>query len=147
MDWKGGFNLTYKVGPSLAGNLKVHVNVNNELTNRTIHNVIATIRGHVEPDRYVIIGNQRDSLTNGAADSASGTAAFLELARTFSSLVRDGWKPRRSIIFCSWGAEEFNLLGSTEWVEEMNKVLYSRAVAYININMLVCYLVLLVSSK
>lgn len=111
--------------------------VNNRLENKTIHNVIGTIRGRVEPDRYVIVGNQRDSLSKGAVDSAAGSAAFLELARVFGDLVASGWKPRRSIVFCSWGAEEFNLIGSTEFVEETLKILYMRAVAYININLMV----------
>ena len=140
-DWKGGLNLTYKVGPGLRDKLRVHICVNNELVNKTIYNVLGTIRGRIEPDRYIIVGNQRDSPSTGAVDSASGTAAFLELARVFSTLVQEGWRPRRSIVFCSWGAEEFNLLGSTEWVEEMYKILYTRAVAYININMLVSLII------
>lgn len=134
-DWVGGFNVSFKVGPTLKDNVKVQLSVSNQLINRTIYNVMGTIRGKVEPDRYVIVGNQRDSTSKGAVDSASGTAAFLELARTFASLTQQGWQPRRSILFCSWGAEEFNLLGSTEWVEEMSKILYMRAVAYINVNM------------
>lgn len=138
-DWKGGFNLTYRVGPALKDNLKVRVSVNNELTNKTIYNVMGTIKGKVEPDRYIIIGNQRDSMSKGAIDSAMGTATFLELARVFGQLVREGWKPRRSIVFCSWGAEEFNLIGSTEFVEETLKILYMRAVAYININLVVSF--------
>lgn len=137
-DWQGGFNFTYKVGPKLKGNLQVQVAVHNQLLNKTITNVLATIRGRTEPDRYVIVGHKRDSHTSGALDSATGTALFLQIAGSFAALVRGGWRPRRSLLFCSWGAEEFNLLGSTEWVEEMSKILHTRAIAYVNINRPVC---------
>lgn len=137
-DWQGGFNFTYRVGPKLKGGRQsVRVEVANSLVNRTICNVLGAIRGRLEPDRWVIVGHKRDSHSQGALDSATGTAAFLQLAGAFAKLVTGGgggWRPRRSILFASWGAEEFNLLGSTEWVEEMNKLLYSRAVAYVNIN-------------
>lgn len=136
-EWRGGFNLTYRVGPGLINNLKVRVVVNSELENRTIHNVVATLKGNEEPDRYVIVGSQRDSLSHGAVDSISGHAVFLELAKVLGKMVHIGWKPRRSIVFCSWGAEEYNLAGSTEWVEDNLKLLQARAVAYININQVV----------
>lgn len=136
-DWTGGFNITYHIGPAMKNDIKVRVSVNNRLIRKTIHNVIGRIYGRLEPDRYVIIGSQRDSLSNGAIDSATGVGTFLEIARTFGNLVATGWRPARSILFCSWGAEEFNLIGSTEFVEESFKILYMRAVAYININLVV----------
>ncbi|KAH7639834.1 hypothetical protein HUG17_3867 [Dermatophagoides farinae] len=138
-DWKGGLNLTYRIGPKLKDNLKVRISVNNRLVRKTIYNVIGTIRGYDEPDRYVIIGNQRDSMTMGAIDSASGTGTFMEMARVFGDMVANGggWRPRRTLMFCSWGGEEFNLIGSTEFVEDLYKILYMRAVAYINVNLVV----------
>jgi len=95
------------------------------------------IEGAIEPDRYVLIGNHRDSWVKGAVDAASGIGAMLELSRVFGVLKKQGWRPRRSIIFCSWGAEEFNLLGLFKWVEENFHSLRARAVAYINANSIV----------
>ncbi|KAF8751392.1 hypothetical protein HU200_012066 [Digitaria exilis] len=103
-------------------------------TMATIENVFAVIEGAEEPDRYVILGNHRDAWTFGASDPNSGTAAMIELAQRFSMLQKQGWKPRRTIIFCSWDAEEYGLTGSTEWVEENQEMLSSKAVAYLNID-------------
>ncbi|CAD6229895.1 unnamed protein product [Miscanthus lutarioriparius] len=103
-------------------------------TMATIENVFTIIEGAEEPDRYVILGNHRDAWTFGASDPNSGTAAMIELAQRFSMLQKHGWRPRRTIIFCSWDAEEYGLTGSTEWVEENQEMLYSRAVAYLNID-------------
>ncbi len=127
------------MGPGFQNepNLKLHIKINNKLVNKTIYNVIGSIRGRVEPDRYVIIGNHRDAWFKGAVDSSAGTAAFLELSRVFGDLLKEGWRPRRSILFCSWGAEEFNLIGSTEWIEENAKILNGRAVAYVNSDIIV----------
>ena len=108
------------------------MNVHNKLVNRTIYNVIGYIRGNVEPDRYVMIGNHRDSWVDGAIDAAGGTGALLELSKVYGDLLKEGWRPRRTIMFCSWGAEEFNLMGSTEWLEEHIKLIQARSVAYIN---------------
>ena len=128
----------YRIGPGFIDpSYQLHLKVNNKLEPRTIQNVIGTIRGRSEPDRYVLIGNHRDSFTSGAMDSAGGAAALLELVGLFSSLVSDGWRPRRSIMFCSFGAEEFNLIGSTEWLEENMRMIQSKAVAYISSDILV----------
>lgn len=137
--WNGGFNFTYHLGPGFLTNssLKLHLQVNNNLVNKTIHNVVGYIKGRVEPDRYVIIGNHRDAWVRGAIDAAGGSAALLELSKVFGDLLKEGWRPRRTIMFCSWGAEEFNLIGSTEWIEEHNKLLHGRAVAYINSDIIV----------
>lgn len=78
----------------------------------TIHNVFAVIRGSEEPDRFVLLGNHRDAWTYGAVDPNSGTAALLEIARQYALLMRMGWKPRRTIILCSWDAEEFGMVGN-----------------------------------
>ena len=134
-------NITYNLGPGFKSddnsNLTLRLKITNQLVNKTIHNVIGSIRGRVEPDRYVIIGNHRDSWFNGAVDATAGTGAFLELSRVFGDLLQEGWRPRRTILFCSWGAEEFNLIGSTEWLEEYMKILHGRTVAYINSDIIV----------
>ncbi|RWS29270.1 N-acetylated-alpha-linked acidic dipeptidase 2-like protein [Leptotrombidium deliense] len=137
-DWAGVFNFTYRLGAGFQNtSLKLRLQVNNKYVNRTIHNVIGYMKGHVEPDRYVILGNHRDSWVNGAIDAAGGSAVFMELINVFGELRSRGWKPRRTIMFCSWGADEYNLIGSTEWLEENYKILYSRAVAYINADVVV----------
>lgn len=78
----------------------------------TIHNVFAVIKGSEEPDRYVLLGNHRDAWTYGAVDPNSGTAALLDIARRFALLMQSGWTPRRSILLCSWDAEEFGMVGN-----------------------------------
>lgn len=137
-EWAAGFNFTQKLGPLFKNPAwKIHMQVYNQLVNKTIYNVIGTIRGKTEPDRYVIVGGHRDAWAFGAIDGAGGTAALLELSRVFGRLLREGWRPRRTIMFCSWGAEEYNLIGSTEWLEENLKLLHGRAVAYVNADILV----------
>ncbi|KAL6638010.1 hypothetical protein ACP70R_025582 [Stipagrostis hirtigluma subsp. patula] len=100
----------------------------------TIRDVFAIIKGYEEPDRYVILGNHRDAWTYGAVDPNSGTAALLDIARRLGIMLQSGWTPRRSIILCSWDAEEFGMIGSTEWVEENLADLHSKAVAYVNVD-------------
>ncbi|XP_052176103.1 probable glutamate carboxypeptidase AMP1 [Diospyros lotus] len=100
----------------------------------TLRNVFAMIRGSEEPDRFVLLGNHRDAWTYGAVDPNSGTAALLDIARRYALLMRSGWNPRRSIVLCSWDAEEFGMIGSTEWVEQNLLNLGSKAVAYLNVD-------------
>uniref|UniRef100_A0A7N6AXH8 Uncharacterized protein n=1 Tax=Anabas testudineus TaxID=64144 RepID=A0A7N6AXH8_ANATE len=101
-------------------------------------NVMGIIRGSVEPDRYVIYGNHRDSWVHGAIDPSSGTSVMLELTRVLGRMVKQGqWRPRRSIIFGSWGAEEFGLIGSAEYTEQYFAKLSERTVAYINVDIAV----------
>lgn len=128
----------FHLGPGFRNSeYRVRVKVTNSLKTTLVQNVIGTLRGSVEPDRYVIIGNHRDSWVSGAIDAAGGSAGLFQLVKIFGSLKVDhGWRPRRSIVFCSWGAEEFNLMGSTEWIEENIKLLMARAVAYINMDIL-----------
>lgn len=78
----------------------------------TVHNVFAVIRGSEELDRFVLLGNHRDAWTYGAVDPNSGTAALLDIARRYALLMRLGWNPRRTIILCSWDAEEFGMVGN-----------------------------------
>ncbi|XP_058085240.1 probable glutamate carboxypeptidase PLA3 isoform X2 [Magnolia sinica] len=100
----------------------------------TVQNVLAVIRGWEEPDRYILLGNHRDAWTYGAVDPNSGTAALLDIARRFGLLLRSGWHPRRTIVLCNWDAEEFGMIGSTEWVEQNLENLASKAVAYLNVD-------------
>uniref|UniRef100_A0A673UZM3 Aminopeptidase NAALADL1 n=1 Tax=Suricata suricatta TaxID=37032 RepID=A0A673UZM3_SURSU len=114
---------------------QVNVSVHNRLELRNSSNVLGIIRGAVEPDRYVLYGNHRDSWVHGAVDPSSGTAVLLELSRVLGTLLKKGtWRPRRSIVFASWGAEEFGLIGSTEFTEEFFSKLQERTVAYINVD-------------
>ncbi|NXK83624.1 FOLH1 carboxypeptidase, partial [Amazona guildingii] len=133
--WKGNLNVSYNIGPGFTANystrkVKMHIHSNNEI--RRIYNVIGIIRGTVEPDRYIILGGHRDSWVFGGIDPQSGAAVVHEIVRSFGKLKRKGWRPRRTVIFASWDAEEFGLFGSTEWAEENAKVLQARGVAYVN---------------
>ncbi|KAJ9540486.1 hypothetical protein OSB04_026992 [Centaurea solstitialis] len=100
----------------------------------TIQNVFGVIKGSEEPDRFVVLGNHRDAWTYGAVDPNSGTAALIDIARRYSLMMRMGWNPQRTIVLCSWDAEEFGMIGSTEWVEQNLANLGSKAVAYINVD-------------
>ncbi|XP_069165777.1 N-acetylated-alpha-linked acidic dipeptidase 2-like isoform X2 [Procambarus clarkii] len=134
--WKGGLmGVAYNLGPELLDqyrSYRLRLNTHNSLQVRRSYNVIATIRGDVEPDRYVLLGNHRDAWGYGAADPSSGTSQMLETARVLGQLITEGWRPRRTLVFCSWGAEEYGLIGSTEWVEEHVNKLQERAVMYLN---------------
>nr|XP_054759641.1 N-acetylated-alpha-linked acidic dipeptidase 2-like [Lytechinus pictus] len=133
--WKGGLNITYRFGPGFTNlNRKVKMSIHTSREFRTIYNVIGVINGSVEPDRYVLLGNHRDAWVYGAVDPSSGTAILMETTRVYYQMLSQGWRPRRSVMFCSWGAEEYGLIGSTEFVEEYQKILGERAVAYINID-------------
>jgi N-acetylated-alpha-linked acidic dipeptidase len=128
-EWRGGLPITYHVGP---GKAKVHLKVSFNWDLKEIYDVIARIPGAQFPDEWVIRGNHHDAWVNGAEDPTSGQVALLEEARAIGELVKQGWKPKRTIIYCSWDAEEPMLLGSTEWVEQHDKELAQHAVAYIN---------------
>ncbi len=129
--WQGGLPLPYHVGPGPA---EVHFKVEMDYQVRTIWNVIATIPGSVEPDRWVMIGNHRDAWVYGAVDPSSGTAATLETCRAIGAAVKNGWKPRRSLVYASWDAEEYGLVGSTEWADEHAKELDEKAVMLLNVD-------------
>ncbi|KAL3881664.1 hypothetical protein ACJMK2_028074, partial [Sinanodonta woodiana] len=140
-DWKGKLNITYRIGPGFSdGNKKVKLTVNNYLTMVTVENVIGVITGNVEPDRYVLLGNHHDAWVFGAIDPLSGTATLTEITRVMGKMVKADIRPKRTIVFCTWGGEEVGLIGSTEWVEEYMKVLYERAVAYLNVDYAVDYI-------
>jgi N-acetylated-alpha-linked acidic dipeptidase len=128
-EWRGGLAITYHVGPGPA---KVHLKVKSNWETKPIYDVIAKIPGSTFPDEWVIRGNHHDAWVNGAEDPISGLVAVLEEARAAGELVKSGWKPKRTIIFCAWDGEEPGLLGSTEFAEEHYDELRAHAVAYIN---------------
>jgi N-acetylated-alpha-linked acidic dipeptidase len=129
-EWRGGLGITYRVGPGPA---KVHLKIkSNWFPLKTIYDVIARIPGSTNPDEWVIRGNHHDAWVNGAEDPLSGQSAMIEEARALAEMVKAGWKPKRTIIYGAWDAEEPGLIGSTEWAEEHADELRAHAVVYIN---------------
>ena len=127
--WRGGLGLTYHIG---RGPAVVHLRVKSSWDIKTIRDVIAKIPGSTEPDTWVLRGNHYDAWVNGAQDPVSSLVAELEEARALGEMVKEGWKPRRTIVYAAWDAEEPGLLGSTEWVEEHADELRAHAAVYIN---------------
>jgi N-acetylated-alpha-linked acidic dipeptidase len=127
-DWQGALPFHYHLGP---GGVKVHLVSQQDYQRRIIWDVIGKVKGAEYPDEWVIVGNHRDAWVYGAADPVSGTAAMLEAVHGIGALFRQGWRPRRTLVFASWDAEEEGLIGSTEWVEQNAQAL-QRAVAYFN---------------
>src|SRR5579864_1208998 len=132
-DWKGGLQFNYHIGP---GPVRVKLHLKQDYEFRTIWDVIGTIRGSTWPDALVVAGNHRDAWVYGAVDPNSGTAAMLESVHGLGELLKSGWKPKRTIVFGSWDAEEEGLIGSTEWGEQ-HPELQKTAVAYFNTDMAV----------
>jgi N-acetylated-alpha-linked acidic dipeptidase len=128
-NWGGGLPFAYHIGPSKS---KVHLKLAFDWKLRPGINVIATIKGSEFPDQWVIRGNHHDAWVNGAADPISGMAAELEEAIAIGGLLKQGWRPKRTLVYCAWDAEEPGLMGSTEWVEDHAAELQAKAVAYIN---------------
>jgi len=127
--WRGGLGITYRVGPGPA---KVHLKVKSNWEIKPVYDVIGKIQGSTFPDEWVIRGNHHDGWVNGAEDPISGMVAVLEEARALGELMKSGWKPKRTIIYCAWDGEEPGLLGSTEWAEAHYDELRAHGVAYIN---------------
>jgi N-acetylated-alpha-linked acidic dipeptidase len=127
--WRGALPITYKIGPGPA---KVHLKVKASWDIKTIYDVVVTIPGSVYPDEWIIRGNHHDAWVNGAQDPCSGQAAQMEELRAMAELLKQGWRPKRTIVYCAWDAEEPGLLGSTEWVEAHAAELTQKAVLYIN---------------
>jgi N-acetylated-alpha-linked acidic dipeptidase len=127
--WRGGLPFAYKVGPSVA---TAHLAVSFNWDRKPLYDVIATIPGSTLPDQWVIRGNHHDAWVNGAGDPLSGASAELEEARGLGELLKQGWHPQRTIMYCFWDGEEPALLGSTEWVEAHATELTAHAVAYFN---------------
>jgi len=130
-EWQGALPFTYHLGGT--GAVKVHMHLQQEYKLRTIWDVVGTIDGtdSAEKDNWVVAGNHRDAWVYGAVDPNSGTAAMLETVHGLGALLKQGWKPKRRIVICSWDAEEEGLVGSTEWVEAHMTPL-ANAVAYFN---------------
>lgn len=127
--WRGALPVTYHIGPGPA---LAHLKVKFNWDIKPIRNVIARIPGAVWPDEWIIRGNHHDAWVNGADDPVSGVSALLEEARALGELLKQGWKPKRTIIYCAWDGEEEGLLGSTEWAEEHAAELQRHAAVYIN---------------
>ena len=127
--WRGGLPITYRIGPGPA---KVHLKMFSNWDMKPLYDVIAKIPGSEFPDEWVLRGNHHDAWVNGAEDPISGLNAVLEEARAFGELVKAGWKPKRTIVYCAWDGEEPGLLGSVEWLETHADELRQKAVAYVN---------------
>lgn len=129
VEWRGALPITYHVGPGPA---KVHLKVEANWDIKPVHNVIARIPGAVHPDEWILRGNHHDAWVNGAEDPVSAMVVMLEEARALGTLLKQGWRPNRTIIYCAWDGEEPMLLGSTEWAEAHAEELRRHAVAYVN---------------
>lgn len=129
--WQGGLPFTYHVGPGPA---TIHMRLRIDDRVRPIWTVVGRVRGSAEPESLVVLGNHRDAWSYGGVDPSSGSASMVELARALGTLARDGVRPRRTVVFASWDAEEFTLTSSTEWGEQHESTLRDHAVAYINVD-------------
>ncbi|MCL4401556.1 MAG: M28 family peptidase [Acidobacteria bacterium] len=127
--WRGALPITYHVGPGPA---KVHLKLKFSWDLKPIYNVVARMAGSTWPDEWVLRGNHHDAWVNGADDPVAGAVALMEEARAFAELARQGWRPKRTLVYCLWDGEEPGLLGSTEWAEQHAAELRQHAVAYIN---------------
>src|SRR5215471_3102448 len=129
-DWQGGLPITYRLGGAVTAHLKV------EMDNSTqpYYVVEARIKGSEFPDEWVLLGNHHDAWVFGGVDPSSGTASMMEMTRAFGTLLKEGKRPRRTLIFCSWDGEEVGLTGSTEWGEQFADQLRTKLVAYLNVD-------------
>jgi N-acetylated-alpha-linked acidic dipeptidase len=127
--WRGSLPITYHIGPGPA---KVHMKLQMDYAQRRLINVVGRIVGAVAPDEWVIVGSHRDAWTFGASDSVSGHVSMMAVARAMGDMMKNGWRPRRSVLFVSWDGEEQGLLGSTEWVEDLAAELKVKAAIYVN---------------
>jgi N-acetylated-alpha-linked acidic dipeptidase len=132
-EWQGALPFTYHVGP---GPVRVKMHLKQDYQLRTIWDVIGRVRGSQSPDEWVVAGNHRDAWVYGAVDPNSGTTAMLETVHGIGELLKSGWRPKRTIVFGSWDAEEQGLIGSTEWGEEHATEL-GTAAAYFNVDVAV----------
>lgn len=128
-EWRGALPITYHIGP---GNAKVHLKLEFNWNTVPAYDVVATIKGSQYPDEWVVRGNHHDAWVNGAGDPISGLAAELEEAKAIGVLVKNGYKPKRTLKYIAWDGEEPSLLGSTEWAEDHAAELQQKAVVYIN---------------
>jgi len=127
--WRGALPISYRLGPGPA---QVHLKVTFNWDTKPLYNVVATLPGSTFPDEWVVRGNHHDAWVNGTGDPVSGMAPELEEARALGQLVKEGWRPKRTIVYASWDGEEPGLIGSTEYVEQHHEELRRKAVVYIN---------------
>ncbi len=127
--WRGALPITYHMGPGPA---KVRIKLESDWKTVPAYDVIATMRGRELPDQWIIRGNHHDAWVNGADDPISGMVALMEEARAIGELAKTGWRPKRTIVFAGWDAEEPGLLGSTEWVEQHADMLRKNGAVYVN---------------
>ncbi|MEO8808776.1 MAG: transferrin receptor-like dimerization domain-containing protein [Rhodanobacter sp.] len=128
-NWRGSLPLTYHVGPSAA---KVHMTVLSDWSRKPVYDLIAMIKGASAPDQWIIRGNHHDGWVFGAWDPLAGNVALLAEAKAIGALVKQGWRPQRTLVYASWDGEEPGLLGSTEWAETHARELQAKAVLYVN---------------
>jgi N-acetylated-alpha-linked acidic dipeptidase len=127
--WRGALPITYHLGPGPA---RVHLTVASDWSLKPIYNVIATLRGSDHPDEWVIRGNHHDGWVFGAWDPLSANVVLMAEAKAMGALFKQGWRPKRTLVYASWDGEEPGLLGSTEWVEAHAEELQRKAVLYVN---------------
>ncbi len=127
--WRGALPFTYHMGPGPA---KVHLAVASDWGQKTIYDVVAVMRGATYPDQWVIRGNHHDGWVFGAWDPLAGNTAVMAEAKAIGTLAKSGWRPKRTIVYASWDAEEPGLIGSTEWAETHAEELQRKAVLYVN---------------
>ena len=127
--WKGGLPITYHIGPGPA---KVNLHLEFDWSLRTAYNPVGRMIGSVYPDEWIMRGNHHDGWGHGASDPISGMVSLMEEARAIGELTKTGWRPKRTLIYAGWDAEEPGLLGSTEWVEHNLKDIKENMVVYIN---------------
>src|SRR3984957_2378046 len=130
-NWQGGLPFQYHLG---GERVKVHLKIEMENGTQPYYVVEGRIRGAELPDEWVVLGNHRDAWALGGVDPSSGTASMMELTRALGKLAKDGMRPRRTVVVCSWDGEEVGLTGSTEWGEQFADELRAKAVAYINVD-------------
>ena len=128
-DWRGALPITYHIGPGPA---KARLKVEMDNSTHPLYDVIVRIPGTDFPDEWILYGNHHDAWVHGASDPASGAAPLLETARSLSELLKQGWKPKRTVMLALWDGEEFGLVGSTEWVEKHAEELNKKLVLYMN---------------
>lgn len=128
-EWRGALPMTYHVGPGPA---TVHLSIQSDWSTKPAYDVIAKITGSTSPDEWVVRGNHRDGWVFGAGDPLSGHVAMMAEAKAIGALLKDGWRPKRTLVYTSWDGEEPGLLGSTEWAEGHAEELQRKAVVYIN---------------
>ena len=130
-NWQGGLPIQYHLG---GARVRVHLKIEMDNSTQPYYVVEGRIRGADLPDEWIVLGNHRDAWVFGGVDPSSGTASMMEMTRALGQLAKDGMRPRRTIVVCSWDGEEVGLTGSTEWGEQFADELRQKAVAYINVD-------------